>query len=182
MKKSQLDATDLRILEAVQNHGQLSKTRLAEIVNLSPTPCWARLDRLKTEGFIRGYHGDIDLGRITDFTKIFVSVSLLHHRKSDFARFEALVRARDEIVECTATGGGVDYILKIIVSDPELGTVKYGLSEKGRKQVETSASELKKSIRNCIIISSDFRRALETAEIIKASRPNIGNLVRRRRR
>jgi Lrp/AsnC family transcriptional regulator of ectoine degradation len=50
----------------VQRHGQLSKTRLAEIANLSPTPCWARLDRLKAAGFIRGYHGDVALERGCD--------------------------------------------------------------------------------------------------------------------
>lgn len=38
MKKLSLDATDIRILSAVQQYGQLSKTKLAELVNLSPTP------------------------------------------------------------------------------------------------------------------------------------------------
>ena len=47
MSRLGLDRTDIRILSAVQAHGQLSKTRLAELVNLSPTPCWARLTRLK---------------------------------------------------------------------------------------------------------------------------------------
>ena len=47
MDKFSLDATDIRILSAVQNHGQLSKTKLAEIVNLSPTPCWARLNEIE---------------------------------------------------------------------------------------------------------------------------------------
>ena len=42
MAKLSLDQTDIRILTAVQTHGQLSKTRLAEIVNLSPTPCHSR--------------------------------------------------------------------------------------------------------------------------------------------
>ncbi|MEO0631201.1 MAG: Lrp/AsnC family transcriptional regulator, partial [Planctomycetota bacterium] len=37
MKQLSLDATDIRILSAVQAHGQLSKSRLGELVNLSPT-------------------------------------------------------------------------------------------------------------------------------------------------
>ena len=49
-----LDAADIRILTAVQKHGQLSKTKLAELVNLSPTPCWARLTRLRAAGYISG--------------------------------------------------------------------------------------------------------------------------------
>ena len=115
MKKSGLDAIDIRILSAVQKHGQLSKTRLAGIVNLSATPCLARLDRLKTMGFIRGYHADIALDRIGDFTQVIVTVALTHHRKSDFDRFERHIRDLDEVAECIATGGGMDYVMTVFV-------------------------------------------------------------------
>ena len=114
-RKTTLDAADIRILSAVQEHGPLSKTQLAEIVNLSPTPCWERLTRLKAEGFIRGYHADIALARVAEFTKVVVTVSLKHHRKADFERFEAYVRAVDEITDCIATGGGVDYVMTVMV-------------------------------------------------------------------
>jgi Lrp/AsnC family transcriptional regulator, regulator of ectoine-degradation genes len=114
MKNLGLDATDIRILSAVQKHGQLSKTRLAEIVNLSPTPCWARLSKLKAAGLVRGYLGDIALDRIGDFTQVIVTVSLAHHRRSDFDRFEAHIRELDEVTECIATGGGMDYVMKFI--------------------------------------------------------------------
>ncbi|WP_299844720.1 Lrp/AsnC family transcriptional regulator [uncultured Roseovarius sp.] len=112
MKKTGLDATDIRILNAVQQHGQLSKTKLAELVNLSPTPCWARLDKLKAAGYIRGYHADLALDQIVDFTEVIVTVSLTHHRKADFDRFEAAIRGLDEVTECIATGGGMDYVMK----------------------------------------------------------------------
>jgi len=113
MKSFGLDPTDIRILSAIQKHGQLSKTRLAEIVNLSPTPCWERLTKLKSAGFIRGYRGVIALDRIGNFTQVIVTVSLTHHRKSDFDRFEAGIRALDEVTECIATGGGMDYVMKV---------------------------------------------------------------------
>jgi Lrp/AsnC family transcriptional regulator of ectoine degradation len=114
MKSFGLDAADVRILSAIQQHGQLSKSKLAEIVNLSPTPCWTRLERLKSAGFIRGYRGVIALERIGDFTQVFVTVSLTHHRKSDFDRFETRIRALDGVTECIATGGGMDYVMKVI--------------------------------------------------------------------
>ena len=113
MKKAGLDATDIRILSAVQKHGQLSKTRLAEIVNLSPTPCLARVSRLKEAGYILGYRADIALDRVVDFTQVIVTVSLTHHRKADFDRFEAFIKDRDEITECVATGGGMDYVMHV---------------------------------------------------------------------
>lgn len=119
MKRFALDATDIRILCAVQQHGQLSKTKLAEIVHISATPCRARLARLKAAGFIRGYHADIALDRICDFTQVVVTISLTHHRKTDFDRFETFVGNRDEIIECIATGGGMDYVMKVICPNLE---------------------------------------------------------------
>ncbi len=109
-----LDPTDIRILSAVQKHGQLSKTKLAEIVNLSATPCWARLNRLRAAGYIRGYHADIALERVIDATRVVVTVSLTHHRKADFDRFETYIREVDEIINCVATGGGIDYVMTVV--------------------------------------------------------------------
>lgn len=114
MKKIAIDAADMRILCAIQQHGQISKTRLSELVNLSPTPCWVRFNRLKEAGLIRGYHADIAIEKLATLTKVVVTVSLKEHRKSDFSRFESHINQVDEIVECIATGGGMDYILKIV--------------------------------------------------------------------
>jgi len=114
VKKLSLDSTDIRILSAVQQHGHLSKMRLAELVNLSPTPCWARLDRLKAAGFIRGFHAELALERIVDFTQVVVTVSLGSHRKAEFDRFEDHIRKLDEVTDCIATGGGMDYVMTTI--------------------------------------------------------------------
>ena len=114
MKRLSLDATDIRILSAVQRNGQLSKTKLAEICNISPTPCWARLDRLKAAGYIKGYNAEIALDRMSDFTQVIVTVSLTHHRKADFDRFEAFIKNLDEVTDCIATGGGMDYVMEVV--------------------------------------------------------------------
>jgi len=114
MKSTNLDAADIRILCALQKHGQLSKTRLAELVGLSSTPCLARLTRLKAAGYIRGYHADLALNKIVEFSKVVVTVSLKSHRKADFERFETFVRQCPEIIDCVATGGGMDYVLTVV--------------------------------------------------------------------
>jgi len=114
MKKLTLDAIDIRILCAVQHHGKISKFKLAELVNLSPTPCRVRLDKLKKSGIILGYQADIDIDRLIDLTKVIVTVSLKTHKESDFERFESYIGDIDEIVECYATGGGTDYVMTIV--------------------------------------------------------------------
>lgn len=116
MKKLTLDAYDIRILNAIQNHGQLSKSALSEMVNLSPTSCWSRLNKLKKAGLIKGYYADIDVIKIADLTKVMVTISLKKHHKQDFERFESHINGIDEIVSCVATGGGFDYVMAVISS------------------------------------------------------------------
>lgn len=116
MKTTSLDAADIRILCALQQHGQLSKSKLAEYVGLSPTPCWARFARLKNAGLIRGYHADLALGKIVHISKVVVTVSLKSHRKADFDRFESHVRNLHEVTDCVATGGGMDYVMTVVTT------------------------------------------------------------------
>ena len=56
-----LDERDLKILAILQQEGRITKTELAERVNLSPTPCWSRLKRLEKIGLIEGYRAKIAL-------------------------------------------------------------------------------------------------------------------------
>ena len=158
MAKLSLDQTDIRILTAVQTHGQLSKTRLAEIVNLSPTPCYSRLKRLKTGGFIVGFHANIALNRIVDFNQVMVTVSLAQHRKIDFERFERLISNMDEITECVATGGGMDYVLKVITAD---------LSDFQKLMEQMLAEDL----------NIDRYMTYIVTRHVKSSQPNISKLI-----
>ena len=116
MKLIKLDATDIRMLCVLQDHGQLSKSKLSEIVGLSPTPCWARLARLKKAGVIRGYHAEIALMQIVEITKVVVTVSLKSHRKTDFEKFESYILHTSEITDCISTGGGMDYVMTVVTS------------------------------------------------------------------
>ena len=115
MSLLKLDAIDIHILATVQKYGRMSKTALAEKVNLSATPCWTRLNRLENAGIIRGYHAEIAFELIAKMTTVILEVSLKRHRHEDFEIFEKRINELDEIVECIATGGGVDYILKMVV-------------------------------------------------------------------
>ena len=117
MRSPKLDSIDLGILAALQREGRMTKSALAERVNLSPTPCWERLKRLEKAGFIRGYHADIALDKLAPLTTVMVELTLKQHRYQDFQTFERRIRDIDEIVECHATGGGVDYLLKIVARD-----------------------------------------------------------------
>ncbi|MDX3926006.1 MAG: Lrp/AsnC family transcriptional regulator [Shinella sp.] len=112
-----LDAIDLRILEAIQQDGRITKLALAERAGLSPTPCWMRLRKLEKAGVVTGYHARIAVRRIAPITSVMMEVTLANHRQADFERFERAIAAIPEIVACWAVGGGVDYILKVMAVD-----------------------------------------------------------------
>lgn len=112
-----LDAIDLRILEAVQGDGRITKLALAEKVGLSPTPCWMRLRKLEKGGIITGYHARLAPRKIAPIASVMVEITLANHRQSDFDRFERAVAAIPEITACWSVGGGVDYIAKVVTPD-----------------------------------------------------------------
>lgn len=112
-----LDAFDLRILDAIQRDGRITKLALAEKTGLSPTPCWMRLRKLEKAGIISGYHARVSLRRVTPVASVMVQLTLANHRQADFDRFERAVRDIPEIVCCWSVGGGVDYILKVVATD-----------------------------------------------------------------
>lgn len=112
-----LDAYDVRILAALQRDGRITKLKLAEQIGLSPSPCWERMRRLEQNGLIRGYHADVDLERLLHTATILVEVTLCSHQARDFERFETAIAEVPEIVECYSTGGGIDYLLKVVALD-----------------------------------------------------------------
>ena len=112
-----LDAIDLKILDAVQRDGRITKLALAEQVGLSPTPCWVRLHRLEKAGIISGYHARVAIRTVLPVATVLLEVSLGSHRQADFDRFERVVREVPEIVACWSVGGGVDYVLKVMARD-----------------------------------------------------------------
>lgn len=112
-----LDAIDLRILDAVQRDGRITKLKLAEVAGLSPTPCWLRLRRLEQAGLIAGWQARLNPRRVAAFATVLVEVTLANHRQADFDRFERAVGAMEEVIACWSVGGGVDYFLKVVARD-----------------------------------------------------------------
>ena len=112
-----LDAIDLRILDAIQRDGRITKLKLAEKVGLSPTPCWMRLARLEKAGIVAGYHARLDLRAVASLATVLMEVTLGNHRQADFDRFERAVRSCPEVMACWSVGGGIDYMLKVTARD-----------------------------------------------------------------
>ena len=81
------------------------------------SPCWERVKKLEEAGIIEGYGAKVNTDVLFKRTSVMVEVTLKEHSAQAFKRFEQLVQHSPEVTDCYATGGGVDYILKIQSED-----------------------------------------------------------------
>lgn len=109
-----LDRIDVRILHELQKNGRITNVELAELVNLSPSPCLMRVKKLQAEGYITSYSAQINIGKLGQTLTVFTEVTLKNHRQIDFARFLSAVEKLDSVVECHLVSGGYDYLLKFV--------------------------------------------------------------------
>ena len=116
---SPLDATDRRILAALQKEGRITNAELSERVNLSPSACHRRVQRLEEEGFIAGYVALVDARRLGKPTTVFVEITLESQAEELLDAFERAVAKVPDILECHLMAGTADYLLKIVAEDTE---------------------------------------------------------------
>ena len=112
-----LDERDIQILSILQEEGRITKTALADRLNLSLTPSWDRLQRLEEEGVIKSYGARLASPFLKNFHLVITEVELESHKEGEFARFEDAILGFDEVLSCWSVGGGLDYILKVLVKD-----------------------------------------------------------------
>lgn len=112
-----LDAIDLHILDALQREGRLSNVELARRVNLSPSPCLARVKTLEQRGLISGYVALCDPLALGLSVNVFISVSLERQRKDALEIFEQGISEHPEVMECYLMTGDSDYLLRVVVRD-----------------------------------------------------------------
>ncbi|WP_136069283.1 Lrp/AsnC family transcriptional regulator [Modicisalibacter radicis] len=108
-----LDRYDLKILEILATDGRITKSRLAEAINLSVSPCWERVRRLEAAGVIEGYSARINARAIVKRNPVWMQIELKAHNAESFQRFENAMRGEPVVTECVAVGGGVDYLVKV---------------------------------------------------------------------
>lgn len=115
----QLDETDRRILNALQRNGQLSNGGLSELVNLSPSACHRRVQRLEKEGVIRDYVALLDARKLGVATTVFVEITLQGQADEVLEAFEKAVARIPDVLECHLMAGTADYLLKVVAENTE---------------------------------------------------------------
>ncbi|MGA0542033.1 Lrp/AsnC family transcriptional regulator [Neotabrizicola sp. VNH66] len=117
--EAQIDATDLRILAVLQKDGRITNADLSERVNLSPSACHRRVQRLEEEGIIASYVALLDARLLGKPTTVFVEITLQSQAEDLLDAFEREVARIPDILECHLMAGSADYLLKVLARDTD---------------------------------------------------------------
>ena len=112
-----LDAIDRKLLEMLQLDCDTAIAELAAAVQLSTTPCWRRIQRMKDAGVITGNVALVEPESVNVGVTVFVNIKTNQHSQAWFDSFHATVESIPEVVEFYRMSGDVDYLLRIVVPD-----------------------------------------------------------------
>ncbi len=113
----EIDRTDLKILKVLATDGRIAWSALAEQIGLSLTPTLRRVRHLEDSGYIQGYVGQLDEGRLAGKITVFVAVTLATQSEEVIARFEERIALAPEVMSCFLMTGDADYNLRVVVPD-----------------------------------------------------------------
>ena len=117
--KMEIDATDSRILTVLQKHGRMSNADLAERINLSPSACHRRVQRLEQKKVITGYVALLDPREVDRRSTVFVEITLSGQADELLDAFEKGVSLIPDVLECHLMAGSADYLLKVVAIDTD---------------------------------------------------------------
>jgi Lrp/AsnC family leucine-responsive transcriptional regulator len=115
----EIDSIDRRILNALQRRGRMSNADLSEKINLSPSACHRRVQRLEADGYIEDYVALLDTRKLGKPSTIFVEITLSGQADELLEAFEREVARVPDVLECHLMAGAADYLLKVVAQDTE---------------------------------------------------------------
>lgn len=115
------------ILAELQADGRMTNVELAKRVGISAPPCLRRVRTLEEQGFIRGYHADVNARELGFEVQVFAMVGLVSQAEADLSAFEEKCKGWPLVRECHMLNGEVDFVLKCVA--PDLRTFQNFLTE-----------------------------------------------------
>ncbi len=127
MPGMRLDPIDRQILAELQADGRMTNVELARRVGISAPPCLRRVRTLEEQGYIQGYHADVNARELGFEVQVFAMVRLHGQAEADLSAFEQRCRDWPLVRECHMLNGEIDFILKCV--SPDLSSFQRFLTE-----------------------------------------------------
>ena len=121
MEQISMDATDIQLLDALQNDASLSNQALAERVHVSPPTCLRRVKRLRDTGLIEREVALLSPDKLAAVLghglTALVEITLDRQGTESLETFEARVVQDDAVQQCYRVSPGPDFVLVVHVTD-----------------------------------------------------------------
>jgi len=112
-----LDRVDRKILAILQEDASIAIAEVASRVGLSQTPCWRRIQRLRTDGIIEATVALVKPEAVGFGLTVFMEIEARDHSPEWLEQFTRAVVARGEVLEVHRMAGDIDYLLRVAVQD-----------------------------------------------------------------
>ena len=121
MEQNFLDATDLKLLDALQHDASRSNLALAALLHTSPPTCLRRVKRLQDQGWIERQVAVLNTDRLATLQgqglSALVEVTLDRQGAEHLDAFEARAVADAAVQQCWRVSPGPDFVLVIQARD-----------------------------------------------------------------
>lgn len=109
-----LDDTDHQILDALASDGRMSMRTLAETLHISRANAYARVERLRKTGVIRGFRAEVDPALSGLGTSAYVTLNV---RQAAWRQIAEQLQALPGIAHIALVGGEFDVVLLVRARD-----------------------------------------------------------------
>jgi DNA-binding Lrp family transcriptional regulator len=157
MRRARLDATDWRILRALQEDGRITNVDLARKAGISAPPCLRRVRALEEAGIIERFTAILNDKALGFDVTAFAMVGLHSQAEADLIAFEERARRSPIVRDCYMLSGEIDFLLRCVAPDlsafqsfiiheltaaPNVASVKTSLVLRASKHAEGLPIEL----------------------------------------
>ncbi|HTD99043.1 MAG TPA: Lrp/AsnC family transcriptional regulator [Mucilaginibacter sp.] len=115
----QLDPTDIRILNILQQDGRITERQLAARVFKAAPTVHDRIEKLAANGYIKGYITLLDREKIGRAVLVVLMVKLKAQNTDLLTEFENHVREMSEVQSCFIVSGDWNFILQVTAATPQ---------------------------------------------------------------
>ena len=121
MERIDIDATDIKLLNAMQMDCSLSNQALAELAHISPPTCLRRVKRLKDAGLIEREVALLNPDKLAHITgqglTVIVEITLDRQGDEHLSAFERRVNLNAAVQQCYRVSPGPDFVMIVHVAD-----------------------------------------------------------------
>ncbi len=117
MYQKKLDNIDLKIINVLQNDASTPIKEIADIVKLSISPCWNRIQKLQSSGIIKYKTAILNYEKLGYANRTFMFIKTSQHKHNWSEKFKNYILNQNQVMGLYRISGGYDYIIDVLSKD-----------------------------------------------------------------